>query len=135
MDTLIIVDSNVWIFAEDASAAEHRIASEAVRELVSTDQYGMNAIIGSEVFHQLARIFDAKAARKRLAVIVGHDAATWLPFSSVTLFKAASLAAAAKMRINDAMIAQQALSLKATVLTDNVKDFRKVSGLKVTALR
>ena len=48
---------------------------------------------------------------------------------------AIELATQNKIRINDALIAQQALELRASILTDNVKDFRKVKGLKVIPLK
>lgn len=41
----------------------------------------------------------------------------------------------AQLRINDALIASQALDAGARVLTDNVKDFKKVKGLKIDPLR
>ena len=35
-----------------------------------------------------------------------------------------------KVRINDTMIAAQAIDLKAPVFTDNIKDFKRINGLK-----
>ena len=42
----------------------------------------------------------------------------------------------ANIRINDAIIAQHVLDSGAEgIFTDNLKDFRKVTGLKIIALR
>ncbi len=52
-----------------------------------------------------------------------------------TMVRAMRLAEKASIRINDAMIAQHALDIKADeLLTDNVKHFSKVTGLRVSGL-
>jgi predicted nucleic acid-binding protein len=52
-----------------------------------------------------------------------------------TLKNAVALASAKGLRINDAVLAQHCLEQDMELLTDNVKDFRKVVGLQVAALR
>ncbi len=61
--------------------------------------------------------------------------AVWVDIADTVARRAIDLAFKADMRINDALIAQQALELGVPVLTDNVKDFKKVKGLKITPLR
>ncbi len=135
MVTVILVDSNVWIFAEDASAGEYGIATKRIEEVVKSGEFGISPIIASEVFHRLSHVFGASVARERLANILDHPASRWLTLTADATKRAAALAERSKLRINDAMIAQQALDLKASVLTDDVRDFRKVRNLKVMALR
>ena len=67
--------------------------------------------------------------------ILEHPAAEWLDCGRRTMTGAIALATRSQLRINDGLIAQQALENKAALLTDNVKDFKKVKGLKVIALR
>jgi predicted nucleic acid-binding protein len=130
---VIIVDSNVWIFAEDASTDEHQRAARRVEEAVQSE-FGINPIIASEVYHRLSRVFGASVAQVRLINILDHPAGRWLMIQVETIKRAVALAAKAKLRINDAIIAQQALDAKIAVLTGDVRDFRKVKGLKVIPL-
>jgi predicted nucleic acid-binding protein len=132
---LIVVDSNVWIFAEDASANEYPIATEKVKRVIESGEFGLNIIIASEVYHRLSRVHGPARARERLARIMESPAARWLIFPTRMVGQAIALAEEAGLRINHALIAQQALEAKASVLTDNVRDFRKVGGLKVVPLR
>lgn len=57
MVQLIIVGSNVWIFAEVENAPEHKAAIEKLRTLLR-EGLGINAVVYSEVFHKLSRLFD-----------------------------------------------------------------------------
>lgn len=132
---MIIIDSNIWIFGEFASAPEHELALRAYRSAIQTDSVGINAIISSEVFHTLYRLSDAGVAEERIVTIVSNPAIDWLEFSRDMVAQAAALARKAGLRINDALIAVQALSIGAKVLTDNVRDFKKVEGLRVLPLR
>ncbi len=132
---MIVIDSNIWIFAENISADEHGPAAKKVHEVVDSTSYGINTVIVSEVFHALSRLLGAEDAGRRTRNIIEHPTAQWIEFSASAVKEAIDLSVQKKLRINDALIAQQALELKAPVLTDNVKDFRKVKGLKVMKLR
>jgi len=96
---------------------------------------GINAIIFSELFHKLSRLFDRSVAMRRGENIISHPLVEWLGFERKDAKKASEIAECYALRINDAMIAQQALKLRVAIMTDNVKDFRKLSKLKIIALR
>ena len=132
---MIIVDSNVWIFAEDDNAAEHAMAARKIQEMLVSETFGINPVIVSEVYHMFSRLLGVEDARRRTGTILNHFAADWLDFSIAVAREAVELAACQQLTINDALIAQQALAVGAPVLTDNVRDFRKVKGLKVIPLR
>ena len=132
---MIIIDSNVWIFAENENADEHSIAAQKVQTAVKTAGFGIDPIIVSETFHALSRLLGASEAHKRVGHIVEHPVAEWLDYDQDAVLEALTLALRSKLRINDALIAQQGLEKRAPILTDNVRDFRKVRGLKVIALR
>ena len=83
----------------------------------------------------LRRLLGLGDAVLRMSHILKHPAATWPEFRSSSVLLALGLASKFGVRINDALITQQALEQKAGVLTDNVKDFRKVKGLKIIPLR
>ncbi|MBI4167788.1 MAG: type II toxin-antitoxin system VapC family toxin [Candidatus Aenigmarchaeota archaeon] len=134
MVKLIVIDSNVWIFAETAAAPEHFLAVAKLQRYLK-DGVGFNAIIFSEVFHKLSRAYDPATARKRLETIVHHPSVKWLNIDEDQAERAAELAQKKVLRINDAMIAQQAIDMNLSVLTDDAKDFGKVERLKVIALR
>ncbi len=131
---MIIVDSNVWIFAEVKDAPEHLPAVAKLERFLS-EGIGINAIIFSEIFYFLSRLFSPAVARKRVETILHHPSVEWLELKKDCAEHAMELAERKTLRINDAMIAQQALMSGLPILTDNVKDFKKVNGLKVTALR
>ncbi len=135
MVAVMVVDSNVWIFGEVQDAPEHAAAVRAVTRVLPKGVAATNLIITSEVFHQLARLFGASEARRRVTNIALHPSIRWLPVSQHTVESAMAIADECKMRINDAVIAAQAIDEGASVLTDNVRDFRKVAKLKVVPLR
>ena len=136
MVRLIVIDSNVWVFAEDDTAREHEAAADKVAELLTSGkEFAVNAVVTPETYHVLSRLLGRSEALRRVTIIIDHPAARWVDFSQDTMKAAMSLAAKTELRINDSLIAQQALQLGASVLTDNVKDFRKVPGLKVVPLR
>lgn len=132
---MIIIDSNIWIFAEDDTAREHRMAARKVHEVVNSTSFGINPVIVSEVFHILSRLLGVVDSGRRVTNIIEHPVAQWLGFSVETAKGAISLAAQSKIRINDALIAQQALDVGAAILTDDVADFKRIKGLKVVPLR
>lgn len=132
---MIIVDSNTWIFAENENAEEHQLATKKIKEVFETGSFGINVVIASEVFHILGRLTNVETASARVTNIIEHPLAQWLEFSNDTVIKAISLSKKEQVRINDALIAQQALELRARILTDNVKDFKKVRSLDIIPLR
>ena len=132
---MIIIDSNVWIYAESTNSDVHEKAVQKVSELLDSDAFGINSIIVSEVFYKLSKIIGDKEARVRMKHILEHPFVQWLDFSIDTATKAMDLSFKTKVRINDTMIAAQAMSFKASVFTDNIKDFGKIGGLKVMPLR
>ena len=132
---MIIVDSNIWIFSENLNSEEYKISAQKLKDIFTKDSFGINAIITSEVFHTLSRLSSPAEASLRTINILVHPLAQWLDFSSEVAIDAIRLSKESKIRINDALIAQQALTMKAAVLTDNTKDFEKVKGLKIIPLR
>jgi predicted nucleic acid-binding protein len=132
---VIIIDSNVWIFAEVETSVEHERAAERLTSALATEPVAVTPIIASEVFHHLSRVFGRAVAAPRVLAIVRSPHVSWLGISSETFLKAVALAEVAELRINDALIAQQALESQAAVLTDDVGGFQRVRGLKVVPLR
>jgi len=131
----VIVDSNVWIFAEVKDAPEHPHAARAIQSLLEKSDIGTNVVVLSEVFHKVSSFFGPSMASERVRTALLHPSVQWLHFGQDNAAGATRLAQETGIRINDALIAQQALENGAAVLTDNVKDFRKVKGLKVIGLR
>ncbi len=132
---MIVIDSNIWIFGELENAAEHAEALKKYEEAIRNDRIVINAIIVSEVFHKLNVLVNSVAAANKINNILNGEKIDFIEFTAENLMRAVKLARDFKMRINDAMIAQQALETGASVLTDNVKDFKKVGALKVIPLR
>lgn len=134
MVRLILVDSNVWIFAATENAPERQIALDQLALSLPTDVV-VNGIIFSEVFHRFRQLFGVAPAREKVTEIVHHPSVHWLDVGKADAEEAMKLSEKHSIRINDAIIAGQALRLKVPVLTDNVRDFRRVKGLKVVPLR
>jgi predicted nucleic acid-binding protein len=132
---MIIIDSNIHIFSEGASAPEHARAVEKIKDAVNQGRVGINAIIVSEVFHSLQKFLGAVEATTRISRFLTSPDMDYLEFSPASIVKAMALSRDFGIRINDALIAQQAIDLGASVLTDNVKDFKKVAAVKVIPLR
>ena len=132
---MIIVDSNIFIFAENGNAEEHELAIKKIKLALNEGTFGINLVVASETFHILGRLLGVKEAAARTANIVGNPLAEWLDFSDNDFVEAVALSEKMQIRINDALIAQQALVLGAQVLTDNVKHFKKIKGLKILPLR
>ncbi|MFA4820231.1 MAG: PIN domain-containing protein [Candidatus Aenigmatarchaeota archaeon] len=129
---MIFVDSNIIIFSEMTEYPEHKIA---VEKLSHTSQSGIfiNDIIISEVFHKIFKLIGHDTAVKRVKNILSSKSFIYVPIEKETFEKAVELTK--YVRINDAIIAQQVIDLKSSLLTDNVKDFRKIKGLKIIKLR
>ena len=130
---MILVDSNIWIFANIQEYPEHPVAVKMLKEY-EKEAMTVNSIIFSEVFHKLSVLLGRSEADKRTRkTILDSDFVFYMELQRSTLEKSLSLAS--KLRINDALIAQHAIDLKMQLLTDNVKDFTKVENLKVLPLR
>ena len=132
---MIIIDSNIWIFAENDNAAEHDIALRKISEALEKDDFGLNVIVASEVYHILSKLLGIDEASRRAGNLIANNHSRWLEFDGEIVNKAVKLSHANRIRINDALIAQQALNENAAILTDNIKDFKKVSGLKIIPMR
>jgi predicted nucleic acid-binding protein len=131
--TLILVDSNVWIFLNIENYPEHFLAENKIAE-VRKQGIITNAIVVSEVFHKISLILGKRDAFVRIKKMLDSSDVSYIPVEGPIMRQAIELAATKPIRINDAVIAQQTLQLKASILTDNVKDFKKVKGLKVIPL-
>ncbi|MBI4362104.1 MAG: type II toxin-antitoxin system VapC family toxin [Euryarchaeota archaeon] len=131
---MILVDANIHIFASITEYPEHPAAVEtlggAMEEGIAT-----TPIVLSEVFHQLYRLLGAGEARDRVSKILASPRVTYLELNPEAFPKAMNLSVSHRIRINDALIAQQALDTGIPVLTDNTRDFRRVEGLKVVSFR
>jgi predicted nucleic acid-binding protein len=131
---MIIIDSNIWIFGEIANAPEHDAAVKAYESMVENDTIATNAIIISEVFHKLSRLFDRDTAYSRVINILQNPSIEWLEIGRDTSISAVRLAKNAQIKINDALIARQALEADAKLFTDD-SDFKKIKGLKILSFR
>lgn len=131
----IIVDSNILIFGESKNSPEHLQASLKYKSATESGRIGINVIIASEVFHNLQRIFGSVDAYLRLNAILCSPSVDFLELGLETVTRAAKLARDFSLRINDAIIAQQAIEMGVPILTDDVKDFGKIGSIKVIPLR
>lgn len=132
---MIIVDSNIFIFGETSTAPEHDVAIRKYKEACQRDTIVTNVVILSEVFHFSAKISGAEGAAARIGNILNSPLVEFVGFTPGVVLKAAKLARDFRLRINDALIAQQAIDMNAAVLTDNVKDFKKIKLIRVLPLR
>ena len=131
-----LVDSNILIFSELEDANEHDLAKNKIKQIPKNVRIMINDIIVSEVFHQLTKPLGIIAAKRRVENILASATVQYFPIEVETVRRALNLAETRTIRINDALIAQHAIDSKADgILTDNVKDFKKISGLKVLPLR
>ena len=133
-DDTAIIDSNIWIFAENETAEECIRAKNALIKYAS-GSFQINAIVVAETFHILSKLIGKAEARTRAMHLAGNPRAAWLEITDSLVRGAINLSFEENIRINDAIIAQQALELGVPVLTDNLKDFKKVRGLKIIPLR
>ncbi len=131
---MIVIDSNIWIFAENANSEEHEMAAEKVSNAFSEGSFGISDIIVSEVYHKLSKFLGREEAKSRMGRILMHPRAEWLEMSRDATVEAIGLSSKTGMTINDALIGMQALKLGASLLTDNLKDFRKLKELKLIPL-
>ena len=132
---LYFVDSNVLIFSE-TDAPEHAIAQKKLIELQKEGKLVINTIIISETFHKLSIILDKEEAEKRIRFILNSESVLYLPIEIETIRAAINSAVINKIRINDAIIAQHSIDSKTDgILTDNIKDFKKIPKIKLIPLR
>ena len=129
---MIFVDSNVLIFSEMAEYPEHAVAVEKLISLTK-DGIAINGIVVSEVYHKLYKLIGQEEAFKRTKNILSSKSFVCLPIEKETVERSHALTK--YVRINDVIIAQHAMDSKLHLLTDNVKDFKKIKGLKVIRLR
>ncbi|MDE1833442.1 MAG: type II toxin-antitoxin system VapC family toxin [Candidatus Micrarchaeota archaeon] len=132
---MIIVDANIFIFGETTGAPEREMAVSSYRKALEGGSVAVNVIILSEVFHKSRLIGGLEGAALRIRDILNEPTMEFLEFTSDTIIRATKLARDFQMRINDALIAQQAIETGAAILTDNVKDFRKIMSIRVIPLR
>lgn len=130
----ILVDSNIFIFAEIAEFPEHELAVAKLQQL-KEETFVIDTIIISEVHYKLGKLLGWDEAEKRSNNIIGSGFSIYEPIFAETLIKAFKLSKMHSMKTNDAVIAQHCLDLGAKILTDNVKDFKSVPGLDVIDLR
>ena len=134
MVALTVVDSNVWIFMNLEYAPEHKAAHSKIDERRKQGLH-VNPIIVSEVFHKLSGLIGVEGAADRTRKILGSRFVVYEPLSLQIAEEALGIASRHAVRINDAMIAAHALQTRESVMTDNVKDFKRVPGLNIIPIR
>ncbi len=132
---MIIVDANIFIFSETLSAPERSTAIKKYRQACESDRLGTNVIILSEVFHMTRKIGGLVDASRRVENILNSPFVDFMEMGPELIIKATKLARDFQIRINDALIAQQAIESNSSILTDNVKDFGKIKSIKIIPLR
>lgn len=129
---MIFLDSNIWIFSEMRDYPEHDLAKKKLAEYIN-DGVVINDIILSETFYKIYRLISCEEAVMRTSNIINSANVAYMPIEKETIQRALELSKL--IRINDAIIAQHVIDSKSALLTDNVKDFRKIKGLKIIKLR
>ncbi|MDD1744988.1 MAG: PIN domain-containing protein [Candidatus Methanoperedens sp.] len=132
----ILVDSNIFIFANIKEYPEHPLAKAKLKQLIEDHKLIINAIIISEVQYKLFRLLDKEESFLRTNKILTSSYVEYEPIGYDTVLKASELSYKSNFRINDALIAQHAIDLHVeSIFTDNVKDFEKILDLKIIPLR
>lgn len=131
----MIIDSNVWIFSQVDAYPENESAKLLVQNALTSGVAFTNDIIISETFHKLSRLIGQSKAKTTAQIMLNSDRLFYIPIEKDTLESALELCSKYAMRINDALIAQQCIENKMPILTDNVKDFKKIPVLKIRAFR
>ncbi len=131
----LLVDSNIFIFANIKEYPEHSAAKAKLKDLVSTHKLLVNTIIISEVHYKLYRLLGEEESFNRTQKILYSKHVYYEPVEQSTILKALELSHHNNIRINDAIIAAHASDLNVGLFTDNVKDFEKISNLKIVPLR
>ncbi len=132
----ILVDSNIFIFANIKEYPEHDMAKARIKQLIDDHKLIVNAIIISEVQYKLFRLLDNEEAFQRTKKILTSSYVDYEPIGYDTILKASEFSFKSNIRINDAIIAQHAIDLNVDgIFTDNVKDFENSLDLKIIPLR
>uniref|UniRef100_UPI002624B7B1 type II toxin-antitoxin system VapC family toxin n=1 Tax=uncultured Maritalea sp. TaxID=757249 RepID=UPI002624B7B1 len=133
----VLIDSNILIYAINTSSPKHSEAKTFLRELRDTPVIAHQNIL--EAFRILTHAkyshpMPVGSALRSLNLLCG-DSQMILP-NSLTFSLLQEFSTVHKLdgnRVFDAYLAATALSNDVhTIATDNVKDFAKFSGLKVT---
>ena len=132
---MIFIDSNIFIFANIKEYPEYETAKEKIEKIVETDILAVNPIIISEVNYKLYRLLGSKESMKRTLKILSSEYVNYIPIEKNTVTGAVNLSYSKNIRINDAIIARHALDSNASLLTDNLKDFKKIPGLNLIPLK
>ena len=133
---MIFVDSNIFIFANIIEYPEHDLARRRLKEILgSKEKIGIDSIIISEVSYKLSKIIGAEESYKRVFGLLSSIYVSYLPIEKKTIGKALNLSFKERIRINDAIIGQHALDNNSTLLTDNLKDFKRIVELNLQPLR
>jgi predicted nucleic acid-binding protein len=115
---------------------EQKSALQKLEKMVlNGHQFYVNTIIISETYHILTRMIGEDEALMRTQAILSSQYIKYLPISSELISAALLTSHSQKIRINDAIIAIQALSDGDGIFTDNIKDFNKIKGLHIIPLR
>ena len=131
----VLVDSNIWIYANIEEYPEHRLAISKIKE---SEKEGivLNDIVFSEVFHKLSILLKSKSGAKlRVEKILDSDYIVFVPIEKFTVKKALEISVLNDLRINDSLIAQHCLENNFRLLTGNTKDFSRIKGLEIISLR
>lgn len=132
----ILVDSNIFIFANIKEYPEHTLAKTKMKQLIEDHKLIVNAIIISEVQYKLFRLLDKEESFHRTNKMLSSRYVNYEPIGYDTVSKAVELSCKSNVRINDAIIAQHAIDLNVNnIFTDNIKDFEKILDLKIVPLR
>ena len=133
----VMVDSNILIFSNIADMPEYPLVREKLLALIDQGYtFAVNTIVISEMNYKLQKILNHKESHTRTKKLLHSRYFEYFPIGNNTLENAIDLCYASKMRINDALIAQHCLDLGLDgILTDNVKDFKKVPSLTIMNLR
>ncbi|CAG0988878.1 hypothetical protein METP1_02187 [Methanosarcinales archaeon] len=97
--------------------------------MIKTHKLLVNTIIISEIQYKLFRLLDQEESYNRTLKILNSKHVGYEFITQSTILKALELSYNSNTRINDAIIAQNAMDLDVEVFTDNIKDFRKISNL------
>ncbi len=131
----LLVDSNIFIFANIKEYPEYSVAKAKLKDLVKTHKLLVNTIIISEVHYKLYRLLGEEESFNRTQKILYSKHVNYESVEQCTILKALELSHNNNIRINDAIIAAHANDLNVGLFTDNVKDFEKISNLEIVPLR